>query len=489
MTFPLPDFIPLRDDLLIGRLGPLPIFPPFRLRRKKRSTHTYVLGITGQGKSKLLEHLLYQDITAGRGAGLLDPHTDLAQDLLALLYNTGYLKSERNRKRIIYFDPSRTDLILPFNVLSTSYTPYATAINLVEAFRRTWSDSLKEAPRFSNILLASLLTLIANRQTLVQLPRLLTDRDFRENLLGHVTDPEIVSVFHDRLEKWGREQPLILESILNKISALTINPALRTILGQQENRLDFRAIMDEGKVLIADLGRCDSETRRLLGSLITTGIEQAALSRKDAPSRKRRPFYFYIDEFQDFVSNEGSTTTLAQILSEARKFGLSLTLAHQTLGQVSERMTSALGNIGTKIVFAVDRTDAETMAKKLFLISGEEVKHTVESEPHQDKTHPVFYTLWEEWEKATQAIQNLKPRTALIKVQQKGVAKIHTTAIKGDHLSVEQIERLERRLMQQVGKAMGKDGINESMNKRAEHKPVFFEPVGKTRVQLTSAFS
>src|SRR5207244_398203 len=112
-------------------------------------------------------------------------------------------------------------------------------------------------------------------------------------------------------------------------------------------------------VLIVDLGRCDGETRHLLGSLIVTGLEQAALSRKDELRRARRPFYFYLDEFQDFCANEGSVMTLAQILSEARKFGLHLTLAHQTLGQLSsERLRSALGNVGTKVVFAVDRTDA-----------------------------------------------------------------------------------------------------------------------------------
>src|SRR5207247_7035098 len=122
-------------------------------------------------------------------------------------------------------------------------------------------------------------------------------------------------------------------------------------------------------------------TRRLLGSLIVTGIEQAALSRKEEPARSRQPYYFYIDKFQNFSANEGSALTLAQILSESRKFGLHLTLAHQTLGQMENtRLVSALSNIGTKVVFAVDREDAEIMAKKLFVVGGEEVKHEVENE-------------------------------------------------------------------------------------------------------------
>ena len=127
------------------------------------------------------------------------------------------------------------------------------------------------------------------------------------------------------------------------MTAFTFNPQLRQILGTSDNRLDFRQIMDEGKVLLVDLGRCDVETRRLLGSLIVTGLEQAARARRGHAERK--PFYFCIDEFQDFCSNDGSAQTLAQILSECRKFGLHLTLAHQTLAQINERMKGALGNI------------------------------------------------------------------------------------------------------------------------------------------------
>lgn len=413
----------------------------------------YMLGITGQGKSKLLENLLLQDILAGRGCGLLDPHTDLVRDLLASLQRANFFRKTDNRKRILYFDPSRTDVIIPFNVLSSSSAPYATAIHLIEAFRRTWPESLREAPRFTNILLASLLVLIENHLTLAELPRFLTDKKFREPLLEEMHDAEITSVFHDRLDRWGKEQPLILESILNKVSAFTLNPTLRRILGQRENALDFRQIMDEGKVLLVDLGRCDGETRRLLGSLIVTGIEQAALSRKDELARSRRDFYFYIDEFQDFSANEGSAITLAQILSESRKFGLHLCLAHQTLGQMDNaHLISALGNVGVKIVFAVDRTDAEVMVKKLFAIGSERIKHLVEDEAQQEKSHPVFYSLQEEWERAIQEIQNLSPRTFLVKAPQRGTAKVHTMFIPPSMLKEDELETLRGMLINQWSK-------------------------------------
>jgi hypothetical protein len=480
MRFTLPFFQHYKESLILGRTGPLSIFPAFRIGAQQRTTHMYVLGITGQGKSKLLEHCLFQDITSGRGCGLLDPHTDLAQDLLAYLASSGFFTSPKNRDRFVYFEPSRSDCLIPFNVLATPYPPYVIAMNLVEAFRRTWPESLREAPRFTNILLASLLTLIANHLTLVELPRLLTDQGFRERLLNNVDDQEVISVFHDRLDKWGREQPLILESILNKVSAFSLNPALRLILGSRENRLDFRRIMDEGKVLVADLGRCDGETRRLLGSLIVTGMEQAALSRKDEPTRKRRPFYFYIDEFQDFVANEGSVMTLAQILSESRKFGLHLTLAHQTLGQMmSGRMRAALGNIGTKVVFAVDRVDAEIMAKKLFMVDGERVKHEVENEYQQEKSHPLYYSLQEEWERAVHGIQALRPRACLAKAPQRGVAQIYTVTIPGHRLSEKDLEDLRFSLIKKDGQPswrlreeINKRGALEEVREIADYEPV-----------------
>jgi hypothetical protein len=452
MKFGLPIFRHHSDDLILGRTSPFSFFPSFRIRAWQRSNHMYVLGITGQGKSKLLQHCILQDILAGQGCGLLDPHTDLVQDLLAQLAARGFFADPKNVERLIYFDPSRSDYLIPFNVLNTSSSPYATAINVVEAFRRTWPESLREAPRFTNVLLASLLVLIANHLTLVELPRLLIDREFREQLLSRVDNHEVVSVFHDRLEKWGREKPLILESILNKVGALTLNPALKLMLGQQDNRLDFRRIMDEGRVLIADLGRCDGETRRLAGSLIVTGLEQAALSRKDEPAGARRPFYFYMDEMQDFCANEGSAMTLAQILSESRKFRLHLTLAQQTLGGIeSERMRAALGNIGTKVVFAVDRADAEIMAKKLFAVDGERVKHAVADDEAQERSHPVYYSLAEGWERGIQAIQNMQPRMCLVKAPQRSAAQVYTMTVPNSPLTQKALAELRQALARKDG--------------------------------------
>ena len=437
------------DNLELGTTGPLGL-SRLRVTESARQTHTYVVGITGKGKSKLLEHILFQDIVSGRGCGVLDPHSDLVEDLLRYLH--GHPEQARAHwDRILYIDPSRTDCLVPFNVLASAGSPYETAQNVVEAFRRTWPQALAEAPRFANVVTACVLTLIPNQLTLVELPRVLTDAQFREHLLQRVSDPEVITFWRERYEKWGRETPVMIESILNKVTAFTFNPQLRLILGAQENRLDFRQIMDEGKVLLVDLGRCDAETRRLVGSLIVIGLEQGARSRKNARGN-RRPFYFCIDEFQDFCANDGAAQTLAQILSECRKFGLHLTLAHQTLAQINERMKGALGNIQLKIIFGVARQDAEILARHLFQVDGERVKHTVQDADQQDRSHPVYYSVQEEWERTIQALQNLSSRRAYAKYPGAvSAVRLKTVTVKGHHADEAAMESIKQRLAAQHG--------------------------------------
>jgi hypothetical protein len=301
--------------------------------------------------------------------------------------------------------------------------------------------------------------------TLIEIPRLLTDARFRDRLLQNVEDAELISFWRDRYEKWGRETPVMIESILNKVTAFTFNPQLRLILGAGENRLNFRRIMDEGKVLLVDLGRCDAETRRLLGSLIVAGLEQAARSRKDIQG-ERRPYYFCIDEFQDFCANDGAAQTLAQILSECRKFGLHLTLAHQTLAQINERMKGALGNIQLKVAFGVSRQDAEILAKHLFQVDGERVKHMVQDTNQQGRIHPVYYTLNEEWERSTQWLQNLPPRVALVSSPRRlKVARLKTITIKHRGSDKQAVEVVRCELAKRAG--VSREELGATINLRA----------------------
>lgn len=399
------------DSLTLGRTGPFPFSSIYRIPQPARSMHLYVVGITGKGKSKLLENCIVQDIQAGRGCVLIDPHSDLVGDVLRHCLSHGYICATPNQPgAIIYFDPTRRDYIIPFNVLAGDDEPYAIAQRVVEAFRRTWPDSLQEAPHFSNVATAALMTLAENGRTLIDMHRLLTDHEWRDRLLTRVSNPEVVGFFRDRYDRWGREAPVLRESTLNKVAAFTFNPHLRLVLGQGENRLDLRKIMDEGRVLLVDLGRCDGETRRLLGSLLVTGLEQAAASRQDLPREERRPCYAYIDEFQDFAANPGSVKSLAQILSECRKFGLHLTLAHQSLSQLSPRMIGALGNIQTRVIFGVSRRDAEWFAPEVGRVDTEAVKH----EPQLETQHPVYSPLPEQWEAWTMRLKDQPARQALV---------------------------------------------------------------------------
>jgi hypothetical protein len=185
-----------RADLVLGRLWRFPISPLFRVTASARTAHLYVIGMSGKGKSKLLEYCLYQDIAAGRGCGLIDPHSLLVDDLLRLLITRGVFANPDIRHRLIYVDPARTDYVIPFNVLATQAAhPYDIAAAVLEAFRRTWSECLKEAPHFSNVVTAALIVLIENGLTLMHMPRLLTNSEFREQCLDRVTDGSIVEFF------------------------------------------------------------------------------------------------------------------------------------------------------------------------------------------------------------------------------------------------------------------------------------------------------
>lgn len=465
-------------NLELGTTGPLGL-RRLHIPVKERATHMYVIGITGKGKSKFLEHMLFQDIVAGRGCGVLDPHGDLVDDLLCYLHSNPH-QANAHWTRIVYLDPSDPDYVLPFNVLASSRPPYETAQHVVEAFRRTWPQALAEAPRFANIATAALLTLIANQRTLVDLPRLLTDAEFRDRLLTRVSDPELVAFWHGRFDRWGRETPLMVESILNKVTAFTLNPHLRLLLGAAENRLDFQRIMDNEQVLIVNLGHCDAETRRLVGSLIVTGLEQAARTRRHN-RRPRAPFYFAIDEFQDFCANDGAAQSLAQILSECRKYGLHLTLAHQTLAQIGPRMQGALGNMQLKVAFGLARDDAEILARRLFQVDLSRIKHEVDDTVQQERSHPLFYSLPEEWEVRVQRLQNLAPRCALVaRPQRVAVHQIKTATIRyrrGDAAPAlrQWLARKVGRPRRELIQALKNDTMPISRN--GPQRPILREPV------------
>ncbi len=441
---PFLDLWPMKaDSLVLGRLGRSRLFPVLHIPTKARAAHQYVVGLSGLGKSKLLEYWLFQDVSSGRGCGLIDPHSMLVDDLIRLLITKGTLADPDIRSRIIYVDPARQqDYIVPFNVLKSPDSPYDTAASILEAFRRTWPESLKEAPHFSNVMTAALIVLIENNLTLMDMQRLLTDQEFRDQCLKQVTEHSVIEFFHDRYDRWGREAPVMRESTLNKVGAFSLNPRLKIMLGQTENHLDFQAIMDGKKILLLDLGRSDGETNRLIGSLVTTGLERAMRRR-----RKENLWPLYIDEFASYVANEGSIKTLAHVFSEGRKFRMSMTVAHQDLSQLTPRMLGALSNVQTKVIFGVGRQDAEYFAKLVGRVDTEAIKR----DPKTETQHEVFSPLAEQWEGWVDQIRFQPPRQALVASHGGRVNTIQTITIPAYTATDEAVEELRKESLKRYG--------------------------------------
>ena len=336
----------------------------FGIKQKNRRGHIYIIGKTGTGKSTLIENMAISDISNGYGVALIDPHGDMAEEIL------DYVPKKRI-KDVIYFNPADLENPIAFNPLEKVPKDFhhLVASGIVSTFKKIWSESW--GPRLEHILRHALLSLLEYpNSTLLDLPKLLTDKDFRKNVLSHITHPQVREFWLSEFDKysvWLRSEAI--SPILNKISQFLISIPLRNIVSQKENTFDVRQAMDEGKILIVNLakGKIGEDNCSLLGALVVTKIQLAALSRVDLPEENRKPFYLYVDEIHSFI-----TLSFADILSEARKYGLNLILAHQYIDQLDERIRAAIfGNIGTIISFRVGAEDAKYLAQEFAPIFDE----------------------------------------------------------------------------------------------------------------------
>ena len=436
-----------KPRLVLGTFGPPFLGGSFALGPSEIDSHKHVMGVMGQGKSKFLASLFVQLINQGIPAGLVDPHSDLAADTLQILLDGGFFERSDAWRRLLYIDFGCRDRFVPFNVLNQPYDSHTVARNMAEVCKPAW-PALADgaAPNFENILLASTLVLIDNQLPLTAMPKLLTDKPFREGLLRQVTDPYALNFFHDRFDQWGRDMPTMLESTLRRIFLLTFSPTLRYSLGQTENLLNFRRFMDEGISVIFNLGGLDEDTQRFLGCLLTVGYETAALSRVDVPTSQRGHYELLLDEFSMFSAQ--SEESLARVLSLCRKYGLFLTMAHQTWSQVSQRLAGALQNC-VEIAFKLGRSDA-TMAAALFgKFDPLAVKHEV-ADPYQvDRTHPIYFNMQETFESWAQSLESLKPRQAYVKVGDR-TAKITTLTIAPAKRTRAELHKLMERYAQEL---------------------------------------
>ena len=356
------------EDELLHNLTPLGFYN-FRNQRKKfgikvddRRRHIYIVGKTGTGKTTLMKNMMIADIKAGKGVAVLDPHGEFAESLL------DYIPEERIND-VIYFDPSDMEHPIAFNPMEQVGTEFRhlVASGIMSVFKKIWVDAW--SARMEYILNNTLLSLLEfPGSTLLGVMRMFSDKEYRKQIVSQLTDPVIKSFWTDEFANYGqRLEAEALASIQNKVGQLVSNPLVRNIMGQARSALNMREIMDEGKILLVNLskGKIGEDNSALLGAMIITRFQLAAMSRVDIKDEsKRRDFFLYVDEFQNFA-----TDSFANILSEARKYGLSLTLAHQYIGQLEEGETTRVrdaifGNVGTIVTFRVGAKDAEFLEKE-----------------------------------------------------------------------------------------------------------------------------
>ena len=329
----------------------------FGIKQDDRRRHIYVVGSTGMGKTEFLKNMAIQDIEAGRGIGFIDPHGDSADDLL------DHIPAERI-KDVIYLDPGDLAHPIAFNVMEKVGFEFRhlVASGLLGVFKKIFGVEVWSG-RMEYILNNTILALLEYPDaTLLGINKMLSNKEYRKKIVDNVKDPIVRSFWVDEFAKYTeRFAAEATPAIQNKIGQFISNNLIRNIIGQTRSTIDVRKIMDEGKIFIVNIsrGKIGEDASRLLGALLVTKIQLAAMSRVDIPERDRRDFYLYVDEFQHFA-----TESFANILSEARKYHLSLVMAHQYIKQMEEPVMDAVfGNVGTIISFRVGAEDGEYLEK------------------------------------------------------------------------------------------------------------------------------
>ena len=329
----------------------------FGIKTDDRRRHMYLIGKTGMGKSTVLENMIVDDIRAGHGVAVVDPHGDLAEKIIE------FIPADRIQD-VVYFNPLDINFPIAFNVVEQvePHLRHLVASGLIGVFQKLWADSW--GPRLEYILRNAILAILDfPGSTLMGVVRMLSDKNYRKRVVANIKDP-VVKAFWEKefsgyADKFASEA---VSPIQNKVGQFLSNSLMRNVIGQVKSSIDIRDIMDNGKILIMNLskGRIGEDNSALLGAMMITKIQLAAMSRVDIPEKERRDFYLYIDEFQNF-----STDSFANILSEARKYRLNLILAHQYIEQLSEKVKPAVfGNVGTMVVFRVGAADAEELVKE-----------------------------------------------------------------------------------------------------------------------------
>lgn len=358
---PLPTALPSTGPLQLGEAA-------YRGDRKPvymasvddRRRHVYIIGQTGTGKSQFLREMIHQDIEAGNGVGVIDPHGDLIEDTLSNV-------PKQRIDDVALFEPFELARPQGLNMLewdSPEQKDFAVQ-EMIAIFMKLFPPEVI-GPMFEHYMRNAMLALMADRSnpgTLVEIPRIFTDDTFMEERLEHVQDPVVRNFW---IREWkqttGQSRSDMLGYVVSKVGRFIENEVMRNIIGQSRSSFNLSAMMDEGKIFLANLskGKTGEVNSALLGLILVSKMQMAAMRRADQPQEKRRDFYLYVDEFQNFT-----TDSIATILSEARKYRLNLTLAHQYIAQLDEKIrNAAFGNVGSIACFRVGQEDADIMEKQ-----------------------------------------------------------------------------------------------------------------------------
>lgn len=331
---------------------------PFGLGCVDRRQHCYIVGKTGVGKSTLLRNMIVQDILAGAGVGVIDPHGDLAAELLEFV--------PPNRVRdVVYFNPGDLEFPVAFNLLKETPRPqrHLVADGIVAAFKSIWKDSW--GPRLAHVLYASVAALLeCQNVSLLGVPRMLSDADYRRWVVSQVSDPLLRHYWNVELAGYDKRfLGEVISPVLNKAGALLLSAPLRNVLGQVRSTIDVSFVMDHRRIFIANLakGAIGEEKANLLGAVLVTQFQQAAMQRAKLAEADRVDHFLFIDEFHNF-----STDSFATILAETRKQKLALTISNQHLEQLSDSIRAAVfGNVGSIVSFRVGESDGALLSREL----------------------------------------------------------------------------------------------------------------------------
>lgn len=415
---PAPSQVPT-SGLYLGKSRYRGIERPIYISDEDRRRHIYIIGKTGTGKSQLLEEMIVQDIGAGNGVAVVDPHGDLIDGVLSRI-------PPERAEDVIYFDPSDSERPMGLNMLEarTEEQKHYVVTSIVGLMYKLY-DPMKTGiigPRFEHAIRNAMLTVMVEPgNTFVEVVRVLTDSSFVQELLPKLQDPIIRRYWTDQIAQTADfHKSEVLDYIVSKFGRFVTNKLMRNIIGQSESSFDFRRVMDEGKILLVNLakGKIGEENSNFLGLILVPRILISAMSRQEMPEEKRRDFYLYVDEFQNFA-----TPDFAQILSEARKYRLNLIVANQFIGQMEEEVKNAVfGNVGTLIGFRVGVTDANYLQheyqptfNEADLINIDKYNAYVKTNVHNEPVKPFSMDLTKDMTKVN-AGRNEKVAAAIIQL-------------------------------------------------------------------------